>query len=207
MVRVNLISDTSQLAQIRRRRIRAWAVSTLSAASLLAIPLTIDRLQRTEAAELDVENGLVRAELARMRVGLAALKAQVDEAGAQLERAAALRTKRSWSALFAMIDTCMPQGCWLVSVATDPAAPLAGGGRKTKVQVQGSSAEEKVAVVVIEAPRELRIAGYAVDPSEPLTFVSNLKETAVFTDVTLENLRTEPVLDGHYFRFELSCEW
>ena len=88
MVRVNLISEAAQLGRMRRRHIKAWVASTLLAASLLAVPLTIDRLQQAKAAELNVENGLIRAELTRIRAGLAALTAQVEEAGAQLERAA-----------------------------------------------------------------------------------------------------------------------
>ncbi len=207
MVRINLISETVQLAQAKRRRIKAWAISILLAAAVLAVPLTIDRVQRAEATELGLQNRRLQAELTRMRADLAALTTLMDEVGSQLERAAALRSKRPWSAMFAMIDQCMPQGCWLVSIATDPAAPPPGGGRKKVVRVRDLDADEIPAVVVIDAPRMLRIAGFAMDASEPLAFASNLKETAVFTGVILEHLRLEPVLDGSYFRFELICEW
>ena len=62
-------------------------------------------------------------------------------------------------------------------------------------------------MVTIEAPRKLRIAGYAPVAAHPYDIVSSLKETDVFASVALERSEREPVLDGSYFRFELVCEW
>ena len=61
--------------------------------------------------------------------------------------------------------------------------------------------------MIIEVPRKLKIVGYATTPAEPHAFVTALKDSGVFTNVALERLLREPMLDGFYFRFELDCEW
>lgn len=205
MVGVNLIPKAVQLAQARRRHMNRWGVSILAAAALLAVPSTIDWLQRAEATELRTRNANLQIELAAAGTRLRAQTAQANETLLQLERARALRSKRAWSAMFAMIGRCMPAGCWLTSVATDPATPPAAS-RGATASRKGAD-EGNPQTIVIEAPRKLRVAGYATDVAEPHGFVANLKDTGVFTDVVLEHSRREPALDGYYFRFELVCEW
>jgi hypothetical protein len=62
-------------------------------------------------------------------------------------------------------------------------------------------------IVAIEVPRSLRLMGYARETNEPLDFVSMLKRSEVFSRVDLERSVREPVEDGFYFRFEITCEW
>ncbi|UCC30295.1 MAG: PilN domain-containing protein [Phycisphaerales bacterium] len=207
MVGVNLIPENVRLAQWRRRRLKRWSIAILLALAILALPLTVDWVQRVQAAELRTQHDQLQIELATIRTELRALTSQANEALMQLERAHALRSKRAWSAMFALIEKGMPEGAWLVSMATDPATPPSGGGHKTEVRDRDTATEEQPAIVVIEAPRKLRMAGFAIDAAQPHEFVTNLKDSKVFTNIMLELLRTEPVLDGSYFRFELICEW
>lgn len=207
MVGVNLIPENVRLAQERRRRLKGWGIAILLAVAILALPLTIDWVQRVQAAELRTQQGQLQTELATTRTELRALASQANEALMQLERAHALRSKRAWSAMFALIEKGMPEDAWLVSMATDPATPPSGGGHKAEVRDRGTATDEQPAIVVIEAPRKLRMAGFAIDAAQPHEFVSNLKESKVFTNVILELLRREPALNGSYFRFELICEW
>ena len=207
MVGVNLIPENVQLAQTRYRRLKGWGIAILLAVAILALPLTIDWVQRVQAAELRTQHDRLQTELATIRTELRALTFQANEALMQLEHAQALRSKRAWSAMFALIEKSMPEGTWLISIATDPATPPPGGGHNTAVRDRDTATDKQPAIVVIEAPRRLRVAGYAIDAAQPHEFVTNLKDSKVFTNVTLGLLRSEPVLDGSYFRFELACEW
>ena len=207
MVGVNLIPENVRLAQERRRRLKGWGIAILLAVAILALPLTVDWVQRVQAAELRTQHDQLQNELQTVRTELRALTSQANQALMQLERAHALRSKRAWSAMFALIEKGMPEGAWLVSMATDPATPPSGDGHKTEIRDRDTGTDEQPAIVVIEAPRRLRMAGFAVDAAQPHEFVSSLKESKVFTNVSLEHLRRERVLDGSYFRFELICEW
>jgi hypothetical protein len=76
--------------------------------------------------------------------------------------------------------------------------------------VKKSGADEEqgdAEAVTIDAPRKMRLAGYATDAAEPHRFVANLKDTAIFSHIALERSQREPKLDGYYFFFELVCEW
>lgn len=206
MVSVNLIPEAVRLAQARRHRLTRWGISIVVAVVVLAAPLCIDWFRRAQAVALRTQHDQLQIQLATIRTELRALTTQANQASVQLERADALRSKRAWSAMFAMIGRCMPAGCWLTSIATDPATPARGGDRHVALRRRDSTQDEP-STVVIEAPRALRIAGYATNVAEPHEFVTNLKEAGVFTGVVLEHSRREPALDGSYFRFELACEW
>ena len=108
--------------------------------------------------------------------------------------------------MFAMIEQCMPEGCWLISVATDPPTPR-GALSTPKAPGPDAESEEQAAVVVVDAPRKLAIMGFAVDAADPHAFVRALKNTEVFTNVTLQHVRREPVGRRSCFRFDLVCEW
>lgn len=213
MVGVNLIPKGVQLAQTRRRHISRWAIAIAVAGGVLTVPLTLGWVRRAEAANLRAQADQLQARLARSRNDLETVTTELDRVLSQLERALALRSKRPWSPLLALIGGRMPKGCWLTSIGTDPATPSAGARRsgRPRVLTSADSRREKPSApkstILIEGPEKLRIAGFATDAAEPHEFVIGLKDTGVFANVVLEHLRREPALGGFYFRFELLCEW
>lgn len=213
MVGVNLIPKDLQLTEALRRHLKVWTVAIVGAAALMSAPLAMGWYRRAEASELRVQNDQLQTLLSEDRANLRVMAARASQAASRLERATALRSKRPWSRLLVMIGDYMPEGCWLTSIGTDPATPPAVAARRSrKPRVAGGEpgrpeSSDRRNTLVIEAPRKLRITGYATDAAEPLEFVSALKASGVFSNITLENMRREPVLDGFYFRFELLCGW
>lgn len=212
MVRVNLIPASVQSTRIRRAHIGRWCVAGAAAVAALAIALGLEVAQRTIAKNLRAEQMQVQAGLEELRKDLRVTSAQAKRARLRLERAIALRAKRAWSGMVALIAEQMPKDCWLVSLATDPTTPSAS---PTLSRVRGTppirngqrTSGSGPDTLVIDAPRKLDLVGYAPQAAQPHQFVTALKRTGVFTRVSLERSQREPVLDGSYFRFELSCEW
>ena len=139
-----------------------------------------------------------------MRTEVKTLTIQAEEARRRLERAVGLKSKRAWSGFFATLGRCMPTSCWLESMITDPASPAANASRTAaaeppKTQDAGS--------VQIDAPRKLKLVGFAPEAGDPHIFVGNLRNTKLFSKVTLESCQRDASLSGSYFRFELVCEW
>jgi Tfp pilus assembly protein PilN len=212
VIAVNLIPWPIQHSQARRRRSRAWAIATLGAVLVMCVPLLLNWLEGARVAAMSDETQVVQDELASMRESLRNLAAQVHETSLHLERAKALHAKRGWSALLAAISRCLPEDCWLTSVATDPTAPISNGrsrpnGNSGAAPPQPGGEGPTPGVVLIEGPRKLKLAGFAGDPGDPLAFVTNLKETGLFREVNLEGFRREPALGELVFRFDLVCEW
>ena len=206
MIGVNLIPWSVQVAQRRRLHIQRWAAAALIAGALLCVPAMFDRVRQAEASELGLHNQRLQVQLADLRRDVRSISARAEQAQLQIKRAEALRSKRSWSALIALIGQCTSDGSWLTSIATDPPTAPHGGSR-TSARPGSNEKSGGSTSIVIEAPRRLRISGYATDAVEPLTFVTNLKSAGVFRDVILESTRREPVLDGSYFRFSVVCDW
>jgi len=208
---VNLIPQTVQTAQARRRRLKRWGVSVVASLALLAAPIVTDWVRRAAADDLRRQNDAARTRATALRAELRTLTSEAEQARVHLERATALRSKRAWSSIFSMIADRMPAGCWLTSVATDPSTPTASAAPHTvsALRLSGVPAIRPGAetTVVIDAPRRLMISGFATEVVEPHQFVTSLKETGIFSSVVLERTNREPVLDGWYFRFQLVCEW
>jgi len=204
---VNLLPAQLVAAHARRRHIRRWVVACLAALALLSVPVGLEWYRIARAAELDVAYARLKEKRHNVEVELAGVSATSRETFLQLERAKALRSKRSWSGIIALLAATMPKGCWLVELATDPSAPLGQQVRKPASAPKDAPPDHVIPTVTIEAPRKLRIVGFASDPGEPLAFVSRLKQVAVFSRVDLKRTQREPMADGFYFRFELVCEW
>ena len=100
----------------------------------------------------------------------------------------------------------MPENCWLTSISTDPEKPLSIHKGRKKIASK-KNPKKAAEVVVIDAPRRLKIVGYAESASDPNEFVDRLNHTRVFHLVELERSQREPILDGSYYRFKLYCEW
>lgn len=220
MTSVNLIPESVLVAQTQRRHAKSWTLLVLAVAGLSAVPLMLDWSRQAHAAELGDESDRLRQELGSTRLQLAATSAEVTRVFLEVERANALRAKRAWSAMFALIASCMPADCWLASVATDPDAPAGGASPRTVVPNPGFNAGApkeggKREIVTIEAPRRLRMIGYAENDTQPLAFVTNLKESRVFRSVLLERAVRAPDVaagpsgpsGGTVYQFEVVCAW
>lgn len=206
MIDINFIPKPLRFARSRRRRIRGWTIWIIGAALFLCVPFVFDQYLQTEVARLRRQDAQFQEQVTDQRVRVAAVTIQADQTLLRLNRAQALRSKRAWSALYGLIAERIPDGCWLTSIATDPASPTGGGVRPARSSSRGAK-KPVGSAPAIDAPRRLKIAGFASNPSEPHQFVTNLKMNDVFRNVSLETSRSEQALDGWYFRFELLCEW
>ena len=215
MVFVNLIPQSIVAQQWRKRRIARWTAAVLVAVGALLVPLTLEGWQTARAEQLRARRRALERDRASLSSELNALATESQSVYLQIERANALRSKRSWSGMLALIAGTIPEGCWLTTIETVPAAPASGAASASAAApAPARTVSEKTAgevavetVVTIEAPRQMRIAGYATDASEPLTFVTRLNATGVFARVGLERSLRESVEDGSYFRFDILCEW
>jgi len=210
MVTLNLLPESVQAAQAQRRHVKRWALILTAAAVAGTVPAGAHWMQHLQIEELGAQSEKLQSDLAAARVELRTATAEANDAFLRLERAKALRSKRAWSGMLALIGSCLPKQCWLTSIATDPEVPPAGPVVRSPLPpaaTPGAAAPEKPAVVTIEAPRKLRISGEALDSADPLSFVAKLKESQVFRDVILERSLREGPEQESQFRFELICEW
>lgn len=206
MISVNLIPPRVLVSQARRWRIKRWCVSTLVAICALLVALVVDGLQHAKAEELESDLAAIGLDLSAVRRDLADVVDKSAKIWHQIERANAIRAKRSWSSLIALIDRALPERCWLATLATDPSSPT---GRRSVSRGRVSTATQGAAdkPIIIEAPRRIKIEGYAPSDALPHTFVTALKDTGVFSSVVLTHSQRQPLLDGYYFFFEVLCEW
>jgi hypothetical protein len=119
--------------------------------------------------------------------------------------------------MFALIATCLPADCWLLSVATDPETPGVGAARAAAAPaVQGTPAVHvenppRRETVTIEAPQKMRLIGFSTSDSQPLVFVGNLSESKAFARVALQKATRAPsgkdAGDEPLYQFEIVCEW
>jgi Tfp pilus assembly protein PilN len=207
MISVNLIPQEQQLRQARRGRIKFWMMVVTVAVALTVVPVIMDELKKDEMDRFQKRYDTVLTQWNDRRTELGSIAEQVEEARVRYERSSLLQSKRNWSGLIALTAKCLPDGCWLTSLTTDPAVPGPPPPPVSRpVPVDGKKPEPP-APLVIDAPRKLRMTGYASAAAEPHAFVAQLKATSVFSRVVLENSVSESVLNGSYFRFDLLCEW
>lgn len=208
MIGVNLIPEQQRYARVRRRHLTRWIVVAAVLAGCGAVPLTMGLADAAAAVSLRSETKANQSRLEAARKHLVEVTARMTEVRAQIERAAALRGKRPWSALIAMIGRVMPADVWLTGWQTDPAQPGAGTGFALG-QRPGETAATRI---VIDAPRTLIMTGYAGSQDSLYQLMSGLKATGVLTRVTLrstvrcEMFQGRPI-DFDLFRFELECGW
>jgi Tfp pilus assembly protein PilN len=213
MVAINLIPESTQIAQARRRHAARWAVVVFVAGLACALPWTAHWAQHARIEELKSINDQLQTDLHGARTELKRVSSEAADLLLRIERARALREKRSWSAMMALIASTLPRDCWLTSVATDPPSAAAGATPARKAAptpaapAPGGPAPPKPAAVTVEAPRKLRLVGNASNSTEPLVFVAALKEARVFQEVVLEQATAEGDQKTPLFRFEVRCEW
>ncbi len=214
MAGINLIPEAVLVSQAQRRHAKGWLILVLMFAALNVLPLALDWSRRAHAVKLRDESARIQREVVSSRSQLRATSAEATRVFLEVERARALRSKRAWSSMFALIASCMPSECWLVSVATDPETP-GGGVAPQRPAAPPKAAGDEKETVTIEAPRKLRILGYALSDTQPLAMVTNLKESNVFESVLLERALRAPDVapgesakpDGALYQFEIVCEW
>lgn len=205
----NLMPPDLLREQAMRKHRNAWLVAISCSAILVSIPLVIEWSDAAKLKELGLERTEMRREQALVRAQLEAATAEANQLFAELERAKALRSKRAWSALVALIGTSLPEGAWLQSIATDPAAPAGGSARRVSVatkSVKAGPLGEKN-TVAIDAPRRIRIKGYSLDHDRIYEFMSRMTNTAVFSKVELVSSGVEPAGGERAVGYELLCEW
>lgn len=206
MVNINLIPVRVHRAQTCREHFKRWMISLAIGLLALGVSSGAEWARGVEAGELRGRAQQLQTNVEEARARLMSVRSKASGVLHQIERATALRAKRPWSGIFALIDSCMPEGCWLTTIATDPATPAARS-RPSTVRAIRKPDEPKHRAVTIETPRKLRIGGYATEMAEPLAFVMQLEKRGVFTQVRLVGSQSEPILDGTYFKFEIVCEW
>lgn len=206
MTDINLIPEAMLLAQTRRRHLTRWVVSVMVSTAVVVVTLGWEWLQRTEVGDLHAQNAQLQVNLEKARAELRAVADKANRVHLQSERAKALRAKRAWSGMIGLVGRCLPEPCWLTSIATDPAQPT-GGATRSSSRKGRKQPDEPQGPITIDAPRKLLLQGYAPEVAQPHALVSALKETRVFSDVRLIRAEGEPIRDGSYYRFELVCEW
>ena len=207
MISINLIPRDVRRRQTQRRRLWRWASLAMVGLLLLGASAGFDFARRGTVDQLRATDESLQVKVTRARADLQTITAELMSARNNLEHATALRTKRAWSGMIALIARTMPENCWLTSIATDPDKPTAGRRNSRKKPAKKKPAGKEQEVVVIDAPRRLKITGYAREASEPNEFVDRLNHSGAFRLVELERSQREPILDGSYYRFQLYCEW
>jgi hypothetical protein len=205
VVHVNLLPKDVQQSLAHRRRVRRWTVALALAAVGVCIPLGAETLQYTRIHRLRQVQADLQAQVRDLRKELERLTVESERVTLLSKHAESLRSKRNWSGLLHVMGTCLPESCWLASAATEPHVPPAASPRAPTTAPGAAKAEP--APAAMEAPRKLRLTGYAADPALPHVFVKNLKDTRLFTTVLLARAAQEPTLKGSYLKFDLECEW
>ncbi|RJP36682.1 MAG: hypothetical protein C4547_06960 [Phycisphaerales bacterium] len=217
MIAVNLIPRQQTLHRRRRRHLSRWGVVLGVTVVISLIPLASGLSAHARAASLGSQLRTTRTRLTEVQSELVAVTTSIAETRSQLDAAAALRGKRSWTALIAMIGRVTPGDVWLTTLMTDPSMPGSGSMVDGRMTIGGGAARPGGAAapgqrVIIEAPRGLVIQGFSARQHSIYELMSGLKATGVFVDVTLISSMQEPALRGvpvdfDLYRFELRCRW
>ncbi|HEY3242101.1 MAG TPA: PilN domain-containing protein [Phycisphaerae bacterium] len=206
-VAVNLVPKVLRMQEARRRRTARWTLTALIAA-LLAGGTTLVTLDRqASAAEL-------RAQQRSLQVSLTAVRGRLSDATetcrrlkSEIQRADALRSKRCWSGMLALLSRAMPAETWLTSISTEPPLP-SGAGPVRALLPSGATQPTTAQPITLSAPTSLILRGYALDHDALYAFISALKQSRVFSKVELVGKAgAEPMLKTTAVRFELSCTW
>jgi Tfp pilus assembly protein PilN len=213
-IRFNLIPPATRLARRRRDHARRWIAAIVAAILLDCIPVASHWWSQREAEGLNGQLTNLVSEISTLRNDTKRLNSTAAELHAQIERAKALRSKRAWSRMLSLVANALPKPCWLITFATEPESPEGAAPQRKEPTPNpassgegGKSGEPVAPIVVIEAPRRLKLSGMAREATQPLVFVSALRETGVFKSVALERSLRGNGSDSEVFQFELVCEW
>ena len=209
MISINLIPEETCRAQSRRTRLRAWALALVLALGALGIPLGMDWFQQARVETLHAERQRLQGELEQLRAEQRSVNDQAVRVQSQLERARALRSKREWSALFSLVAENLPAEAWLTAISTDPPVPARGRTRagKGESETETETSAAATQVITIEAPRKLRLTGYAAEYGRLYEFIGGLKQSGAFEEVVQVRAGIQPVLADSAVAFEVLCTW
>ncbi len=208
MIGINLIPEHQIAERRKRRRIRAWTFTLLTTAAISAAPVGLELSRQHQVIRLRNERSSVLASIQESSEKLNRLREETHSLHAELDRADALRAKRRWSGLLAMISRALADEIWLISVATDPPTPQRGD-RSLVPKNTPAPAKDNVqtTVIMLEAPRKLTLEGFALEHRDLYEFKTRLSQTGIFTDVNEIQGTKEPVGDGSAVRFKIVCHW
>jgi glucan phosphorylase len=99
VIGVNLIPSDVLLAHRRVRRIRRWIMVSVAVAALAVLPVLWRVRQHARVAELTKVQQTRTAQVAAVRAELDRVTASLTDLNERIERANALKTKRSWAGL------------------------------------------------------------------------------------------------------------
>lgn len=203
MTSVNLLSPSVRHGRQRSRRIRRWTLVLCMVGVGAAIPMAIDFVHRTRGASLERRIDPLEKKLAETRKKLTDTSRQCEHLAMQLARADALRSKRSWAGMLALIAARTPEEVWLSeiqSIETErhrtpaPVAPQAAPADTEKT-------------VMLDGPGAVRISGFAVDHDWLYEFITRLKDASVFERVDMLQAGKEKTMQADAVRFVLVCAW
>lgn len=212
MIGINLIDDSVLAARLCKRYLRRWLTVVLATVAFAVFPVGLEASRQRSVQSLKLEKGVLTSQLESSSAKLTTVGMEIHALEAQAARADALRRKRPWSQLLGKIAEVMPEELWLVSLATVPSAP-SGGNRNlipsaaTRKSSSGAADDDKPQVVTMEAPRALALEGYALAHKNLYEFMSLLKDTNLFADISLTRASEEPVLTAKAIRFKIECRW
>lgn len=214
MIGINLIDERVLWARRRRRRMQRWALVLVCTLLLGAFPIAVEFSRERQVRTLIRERVEIGSRIERTRTEIAALSAENQALETQIARSDALQTKRSWAGLFTLLAGAMSDDMWLLSIATDPAAPdrndldlTLDGDRNKRTGMKPGKDQSETQVVTFIAPRSLIFEGFSLEHRSLYEFISQLKHTGSFNEVSLIKASEEPVLDGHAVRFDIRCRW
>lgn len=208
MTLINLIPGEIMCASTQRVHLLRWALVVALAGAVCSIPYSLAFARKARVATLQEQVDQLDQEAAGVRAKLRVATGRTRQLFSELERSRALRAKRAWSGMFALIASSLPSDCWLKSVATDPDGPT-GSGSRSPAGAGASSAAGLPETVTIEAPRRLRLTGFSTSDSHPLIFVQNLTDSKGFAKVGLQTILRAPAdaSGAVIYQFEILCEW
>ena len=209
MISINLIPEETCRARVRRTRMRAWTLALVIAVGALGIPLGMDWFQRAQVDELQAERQRLQGELQQLHAEQRTVSDQAVRLQSQLERARALRSKREWSALFSLVAASLPSDAWLTTISTDPPIPMRGQSRSAQVKSESETPADSggAQIITIDAPRKLRLTGYAAGYGQLYEFMGGLKQSGAFAEVVQVRAGIQPVLMDSAVAFEVLCTW
>lgn len=209
MIAINLIDDSLLAARRRVRRMRQWTIVIATGLVIAAFPVGVEISRQQELVALREEQINSDNRIRSTKAKFEETKLEVAQLNVHIDRADALRSKRSWSRLLDLISRNLPDEMWMVSVATDPPVPPSGVRDRTLPASSRSRGSNQgiPQVVSFEAPRALILEGYSLQHGSLYEFMADLKSTNVFNEVELTRATEESVFASTAIKFKLTCRW
>jgi Tfp pilus assembly protein PilN len=208
MIAVNLLPESVCVARLRRKRLRSWSLAILASALLAAGPVGWNMVRASRAAGLERQVRPLRGEIDAVRAKLTALTARQQQLHVDIERADALRRKRSWANLLTALAAQMPDEVWLTALeSTNPVREASTVKVVPTAPAGEASTGKPQARVRLAGPTGLRLAGFALDHETMYAVIGMLKRLEIFETVELTQADKQPVGEGEAVAFVLVCTW